>query len=254
MAIQKKMAAPAKIGPRPSQGVVNAPIARRPATSAAPAMAPRQDVRPAITTVPAPASKPAAVPAQIRAPILRNANPAVVAPTVKPVALSETEAEAKPARKLPDNKKFMKRFRSSLRDGISPVNDRDGTARYRNNQNADHLNPNAPRPQFSGNGQNADHLKNAGAGGGKAKAGKGAFGKKRPGKKPEIEDPPLPPTDGSGNTPSPPPAPPPAPLYMNADWSKVVGHYFPESSGMKDGGLVRGGGAATKGRGRGRMV
>lgn len=74
------------------------------------------------------------------------------------------------------------------------------------------------------------------------------------GKKPKPEDPPSPPSPPPA---SPPPPPPPAPAptqYQNKDWTKVVGHYFPESPGMKAGGLVRGGGAAMKGRGRGRIV
>jgi len=84
------------------------------------------------------------------------------------------------------------------------------------------------------------------------------FSKKPPGKKnPQIEDPALPPFDSTG---TPPPAggtstPQPAPQpYMNKDWSKVVSHYFPETERMKDGGLVRGGGCAVKGSGRGKIV
>jgi hypothetical protein len=81
------------------------------------------------------------------------------------------------------------------------------------------------------------------------------FSKKPPGKKnPQIEDPALPPFDSTG-TPLPTSAPQPAPQpYMNKDWSKVVSHYFPETEGMKAGGLVRGGGCAVKGSGRGKIV
>ena len=42
-------------------------------------------------------------------------------------------------------------------------------------------------------------------------------------------------------------------LYLNKSWPKVVQHYFPENS-FKEGGLVRGGGQAQRGRGRGKMV
>jgi len=76
------------------------------------------------------------------------------------------------------------------------------------------------------------------------------FSKKPPGKKnPQIEDPALPPTGSTGTPKQPAPQP-----YMNKDWSRVVSHYFPETEGMKDGGLVRGGGCAVKGSGRGKIV
>lgn len=82
-----------------------------------------------------------------------------------------------------------------------------------------------------------------GLGGGKGGGGKGGGGKGDDGSndKPIVEPPVTPVT------------PKPATPYMNADWSKVVSHYFPQT-GMKDGGLVRGGGAAVRGRGRGKMV
>ena len=82
-----------------------------------------------------------------------------------------------------------------------------------------------------------------GLGGGKGGGGKGGGGKGDDGSndKPIVAPPVTPVT------------PKPATPYMNADWSKVVSHYFPQT-GMKDGGLVRGGGAAVRGRGRGKMV
>lgn len=58
---------------------------------------------------------------------------------------------------------------------------------------------------------------------------------------------PLPPTGGTTTSATPKP-------YMNKDWSKVVSHYFPETEGMKAGGMVRGCGAAAKGGGRGKIV
>ena len=69
---------------------------------------------------------------------------------------------------------------------------------------------------------------------------------------PEIEDPPLPPTDGTGDgsggggisTAS-----------VPKTWPAIVDHFFPNGgTGYKDGGLVRGGGRAQKGRGRGKIV
>lgn len=85
------------------------------------------------------------------------------------------------------------------------------------------------------------------------KGGKGG------GKKPQIEDPPLPPTDGNGDgsgdgsgggTTSTLTKP------KSNNWPDIVSFYFPEGARTqyKAGGLVRGGGAATKGRGRGRIV
>lgn len=67
---------------------------------------------------------------------------------------------------------------------------------------------------------------------------------------PEVEDPELPPTDdtGGGTTPS-------IGRPKSNSWPDIVGFYFPEGAGnyYKDGGLVRGGGKALRGRGRGRM-
>lgn len=70
-------------------------------------------------------------------------------------------------------------------------------------------------------------------------------------KPPEKEDPPLPPTDGSGDGTTPTSAKP-----KSNSWPDIVAFNFPEGARKqyKDGGLVRGGGKATKGRGRGRMV
>ena len=73
-------------------------------------------------------------------------------------------------------------------------------------------------------------------------------------KKPNIEDPTLPPTDGTGGgttTPTPTPTKGPVPK----DWAGIVNHFFPNGGNVyKDGGLVRGGGCAAKGRGRGKIV
>jgi hypothetical protein len=72
--------------------------------------------------------------------------------------------------------------------------------------------------------------------------------------KPAIEDPALPPTDGTGGgttTPKPTPTKGPVPK----DWAGIVNHFFPNGGNVyKGGGLVRGGGCATKGRGRGKFV
>lgn len=52
-----------------------------------------------------------------------------------------------------------------------------------------------------------------------------------------------------------PPLPPVTPQPVQPeDWEDIVGFYFPKKSGMADGGLVRGGGQAQRGRGRGKMV
>lgn len=59
--------------------------------------------------------------------------------------------------------------------------------------------------------------------------------------------------DDSDPTPDPtpdPPLPPAKPISNN--WEDIVGHYFPKKT-MKDGGLVRGGGVAQRGKGRGKM-
>lgn len=47
-----------------------------------------------------------------------------------------------------------------------------------------------------------------------------------------------------------PPLTPTKPTSSN--WEDIVGHYFPKKT-MKDGGLVRGGGVAQRGKGRGKM-
>lgn len=47
-----------------------------------------------------------------------------------------------------------------------------------------------------------------------------------------------------------PPLTPTKPTSNN--WEDIVGHYFPKKT-MKDGGLVRGGGVAQRGKGRGKM-
>lgn len=63
------------------------------------------------------------------------------------------------------------------------------------------------------------------------------------GDEPDKENPPLPPVDPEVN-----------PDGSRRDvWEDTVGFYFPKV-GMKEGGLVRGGGKAQRGRGRGRMV
>lgn len=66
---------------------------------------------------------------------------------------------------------------------------------------------------------------------------------------PEKEDPPLPPLVDNGVD------------YASGrpksnSWSDIVAFNFPKGAGKqyKDGGLVRGGGCAAKGRGRGRIV
>lgn len=78
--------------------------------------------------------------------------------------------------------------------------------------------------------------------------------------KPAVEDPALPPTDGSvggattPTTPTTPVSPPPT-APVPKEWSAIVNHYFPNGgTGYKAGGLVRGCGAATKGGGRGKIV
>jgi len=76
-------------------------------------------------------------------------------------------------------------------------------------------------------------------------------------KKPAIEDPALPPTDGTGGgttTPKP-AAPKPERGPVPKDWAGIVNHFFPSGGNVyKAGGLVRGGGCAAKGRGRGKIV
>lgn len=76
--------------------------------------------------------------------------------------------------------------------------------------------------------------------------GKGDGGKDD---EPDKEDPPLPPVD------------PPAPDSLSGrpasnNWPDIVKFYFPKGAGTqyKEGGLVRGGGAAQRGKGRGRIV
>jgi hypothetical protein len=69
-------------------------------------------------------------------------------------------------------------------------------------------------------------------------------------KDPKIEDPVLPPTDGSGS------ATPVSSRPKSNNWPDIVAHYFPKGAGTQynAGGLVRGGGCAAKGRGRGKVV
>jgi hypothetical protein len=68
---------------------------------------------------------------------------------------------------------------------------------------------------------------------------------------PETQDPlpPVPPVE--------PPSEDPASLRpASNNWPDIVKFYFPKGAGTqyKEGGLVRGGGAAQRGRGRGRIV
>lgn len=66
---------------------------------------------------------------------------------------------------------------------------------------------------------------------------------------PDKKDPPLPPVD--------PPAPDPlSGRPASNNWPDIVKFYFPKGAGTqyKEGGLVRGGGKAVKGRGRGKFV
>ena len=60
---------------------------------------------------------------------------------------------------------------------------------------------------------------------------------------------------GSGDT-APPPVTPEATRPKSNSWPDIVANYFPKGAGTqyKDGGLVRGGGRAVKGRGRGKFV
>lgn len=72
---------------------------------------------------------------------------------------------------------------------------------------------------------------------------------------PEIEDPPLPPTDGNGNGDGSGGTGGNTAPAVPKRWPEIVDHFFPRGgTGYKEGGLVRGGGAAVKGRGRGRIV
>lgn len=76
-------------------------------------------------------------------------------------------------------------------------------------------------------------------------------------KKPAIEDPALPPTDGTGDTTTTPttPSPTSAKGPVPKQWSAIVDHFFPNGGNVyKAGGLVRGGGCAAKGRGRGKII
>lgn len=70
------------------------------------------------------------------------------------------------------------------------------------------------------------------------------------GRGPDKEDPELPPTDGDGDTESSIGRP------KSNSWPDIVAFNFPTGAGKyyKDGGLVRGGGKAVKGRGRGKIV
>jgi hypothetical protein len=82
----------------------------------------------------------------------------------------------------------------------------------------------------------------------------GAGNKVKKDDEPKIEDPPLPPADGGsggsgGTTPA-------GSRPASNNWPDIVAHYFPKGAGTQynEGGLVRGGGCAAKGRGRGRIV
>lgn len=68
-------------------------------------------------------------------------------------------------------------------------------------------------------------------------------------KPPEKEDPPLPPLDDENVDPS-------LARPKSNSWPDIVAFNFPKGAGKyyRDGGLVRGGGKAVKGRGRGKMV
>ena len=68
---------------------------------------------------------------------------------------------------------------------------------------------------------------------------------------PKIEDPPLPPADGGSGGTTPTESRP-----ASNNWPDIVAHYFPKGAGTQynEGGLVRGGGCAAKGRGRGKIV
>ena len=85
--------------------------------------------------------------------------------------------------------------------------------------------------------------------------GKGGLGiGKKTTTEPEKEDPPLPPVDsgsgGSGGANTAESRP------KSNNWPDIVAHYFPKGAGTQynAGGLVRGGGCAAKGRGRGKIV
>ena len=79
----------------------------------------------------------------------------------------------------------------------------------------------------------------------------GAGKKAKKDDEPKTEDPVLPPTDGgSDGTPTTDSRP------ASNNWPDIVAHYFPKGAGTQynEGGLVRGGGCAAKGRGRGKIV
>lgn len=61
--------------------------------------------------------------------------------------------------------------------------------------------------------------------------------------------------DGSGDG-APPPVTPEVSRPKSNSWPDIVANYFPKGAGTqyKEGGLVRGGGKAVKGRGRGKFV
>jgi hypothetical protein len=82
--------------------------------------------------------------------------------------------------------------------------------------------------------------------------GKGGLGAgKKTTDEPKKEDPPLPPVDGGSGG-----ATPTGSRPASNNWPDIVAHYFPKGAGTQynEGGLVRGGGCAAKGRGRGKIV
>jgi hypothetical protein len=62
--------------------------------------------------------------------------------------------------------------------------------------------------------------------------------------------------DGGSDDNAPPPVKPEPTRPKSNSWPDIVANYFPKGAGTqyKDGGLVRGGGKAVKGRGRGKFV
>lgn len=171
------------------------------------------------------------------------------------------------APKKPDGKAFDKRLSKSMQ-GLRYGNiTGDPSAKLRVNKNVagDRMTTGEPNARLSVNKSVAGDRMTTGEPNARMPIGgfrpdpknKSIFGRKPPVKKPEIEDPPLPPSDDTDTPTSPPPAsPPPATSGpVPTQWPEIVDYFFPNGgTGYKDGGLVRGGGAATKGRGRGRIV
>lgn len=93
-----------------------------------------------------------------------------------------------------------------------------------------------------------DGAKGVFAGFGDPLPGSKGFGKG--GNKPDKEDPPLPPVDDDTDV------DPSMGRPKSNSWPDIVAFNFPKGAGKyyKDGGLVRGGGKAVKGRGRGKIV